>query len=349
MRVVVVGGRGNFGARICRSLAADRDLEVLPTGRRELDVTAASFPSVLAALAPRVVVHCAGPFQGQDYRVAEASIAAGAHYLDLADGRSFVANFASALDARAKSAQVLALSGASTLPALSSAVIDSVADKFDELREVWISIAPGQRAPRGAATLAAVFSYLGRPFTWLSDGTWRDAWGWQELRRIRFAGAGTRWGAACDVPDLMLLPRRYPTLQTVEFRAALELGIQHFALWLAAALRRRGVPLPLERWAGALDVAASLLNIFAGDRGGMLVTVAGRSAGRDKRVTWHLTVPALHGPEIPSIAAALLARRLAHGELSSTGASACMGFLTLADFEPEFSRWSISTTLEESE
>jgi len=39
------------------------------------------------------VIHCAGPFQSQDYRVALAAMAAGAHYLDLADGRQFVARF----------------------------------------------------------------------------------------------------------------------------------------------------------------------------------------------------------------------------------------------------------------
>lgn len=29
------------------------------------------------------------------------------------------------------------------------------------------------------------------------------------------------------------------------------------------------------------------------------------------------------------------------------GAYSCMGFLTLADFEPEFARWAMRTTLEE--
>src|SRR5204863_167445 len=130
--------------------------------------------------------------------------------------------FASSLDAHAKAAGVLAFSGASTLPALSVAVIDSLAARFDHLSDVSIAIAPGQRAPRGAATLAGVLSYAGKPFTWLSGGTWREVWGWQELRRLRFAGLGTRWAAACDVPDLALLPLRYPTLRTAEFRAALE-------------------------------------------------------------------------------------------------------------------------------
>jgi len=356
MRVVVLGGHGNFGARICRALSNDDRIEVIAVGRTErggshvrLDLDSADFPAALKALAPGVVIHCAGPFQGQDYRVAEAAIAAGAHYLDLADGREFVASFAKRMDGVTRAADRLAIAGASTLPALSSAVIDSLAGRFREIAEIQISIAPGQRAPRGSATISSVFSYAGRSFQWLSKGRWVEAWGWQELRRLRFSGLGVRWAAACDVPDLQLLPVRYPGVKTLQFRAALELGVQHFALWLAAALRRAGVPLPLERWAGSLNRVASCLDGFGSDNGGMLVSLAGtRADGSPARVEWHLTAPGGHGPEIPCMAAILLARKLARGELSARGAFACIGFLGLADFEPEFARWGITTVIEEA-
>lgn len=355
MRIVVLGGHGNFGARICRALSSDDRIEVIAVGRAErggnharLDLDSVDFPVALKALAPGVVIHCAGPFQGQDYRVAEAAIAAGAHYLDLADGREFVASFAKRMDAVTRAADRLAIAGASTLPALSSAVIDSLAGRFREIAEIQISIAPGQRTPRGTATLAGVFSYVGRSFRWMNDGRWAEVWGWQELRRLRFAGLGTRWAAACDVPDLQLLPVRYPSVKTLQFRAALELGVQHFVLWLAAAFRRAGVPLPLERWAGPLNRMASRLDVFGSDNGGMLVSLAGtRVDGSRARVEWHLTAPGGNGPEIPCMAAILLARKLARGELSARGASACMGFLELADFELEFSKWRISTVVED--
>ena len=48
----------------------------------------ASFVQRLTALSPGLVIHCVGPFQGQDYRVANAALAAGAHYLDLASAPS---------------------------------------------------------------------------------------------------------------------------------------------------------------------------------------------------------------------------------------------------------------------
>lgn len=353
-RVVVLGGHGNFGARICRALAGDPAMEVRAAGRRQgsdlrLDLDAPDFSARLRQAAPQIVIHCAGPFQGQDYRVARAALAAGAHYIDVADGRSFVARFGEQLNGEARAAGRLALSGASTLPALSAAVLDHLAPRFRVLEEVRIAIAPGQRAPRGAATLAGVFTYAGRSFKWLSGGEWRDAWGWQELTRLRFARMGTRWAAACDVPDLELVPLRYPGLRTVEFRAALELSIQHFFLWLAAGLRRIGVPVPIERWATPLDRVATMLNGFGGEHGGMLVSLVGTGTdGARRRLEWHLTAPANDGPEIPCMAAILLARKLARGEIAERGAYACTGFLALREFEPEFARWRITTAIEES-
>jgi NAD(P)-dependent dehydrogenase (short-subunit alcohol dehydrogenase family) len=353
MRIVVLGGSGNFGARICRALRDDSGIMVVAAGRTSaearLDMGAPGFGKDLAALQPGLVIHCAGPFQGQEYRVASAALAAGAHYIDLADGRAFVAGFAQAMNEQARAADRIALSGASTLPALSSAVVDELARRFARLEEIEISIAPGQRAPRGAATLGAVFSYAGRPFRWLSGGAWRDAWGWQELKRLRFATMGTRWAAACDVPDLELFPARYSGVRTVEFRAALEFPLEHFALWGAAGLRRLGVPLPLERWAGSLDRMASLLDGFGGEYGGMVVAATGTTPdGKRARFEWHLTAPALDGPEIPCMAAILLARRLTRGAIAERGAFACMGFLSLADFASEFASWGMTTSIEEN-
>ena len=43
---------------------------------RALDIDAADFGARLAELSPGLVIHCVGPFQGQDYRVAMAALAA---------------------------------------------------------------------------------------------------------------------------------------------------------------------------------------------------------------------------------------------------------------------------------
>lgn len=351
MRAVVIGASGNFGARICRALARDSGIEVIAAGRNSatarIDIHAPGFERALDALRPGLVIHCAGPFQGQDYRVPRAALAAGAHYLDLADGRDFVARF-SELNAAAKAADRIALSGASTLPALSTAVIDRLKPRFAQMEAIRLAIAPGQRAARGAATLAGVFSYAGRPFRVWREGVWRGACGWQDLRRVRIAGVGTRWAAACDVPDLELLPAHYAGTRTVEFHAALELAVQHFALWFVAGLRRAGLPLPVERWAAPLDKVASWLDAFGSERGGMLVSVSGTDTqGARRRAEWHLVADGGHGPEIPCMAAILLARKIARNAIAERGAHPCMGFLSLDEFEPEFARWGIRSSVEE--
>ena len=213
MRIVVLGGYGNFGARICRALAGRSSAEIIAAGRdpdtgslpaqvgrAKLDVQARNFAAALADLSPSLVVHCAGPFQGQGYHVAEAALAARAHYIDLADGRDFVANFAERINRPARAANLLAVSGASTLPALSSAVIDNVSRRLADVEEIRIVIAPPQRAERGTATLAGIVSYAGKPFKWLSGGEWADAYGWQELRRAELL-AEKEHGASNPMPS----------------------------------------------------------------------------------------------------------------------------------------------------
>lgn len=360
MRVVVLGGTGNFGARIVRALRQDPGIELVSAGRGArrvagaeqvavavLDVAAADFAQRLASLVPDLVIHCVGPFQDQDYRVAQATLAAGAHYLDLADGRDFVANFAAHNDAAARAAGRCAISGASTLPALSGAVLDELCDSLQPL-DIDICIAPGQQAPRGAATLRAVLGYLGRPVEVWEQGAWRRRTGWMDLRRVPLE-FGTRWAALCDVPDLALLPRRHPQLRSARFHAALEFGIEHFALWLLAGLRRAGLPLPVERWAAALNGMAGWLDAWGGEWGGMRVSVRGRHAdGRQLRRTWLLTAPATDGPEIPCMAAILLARRIAAGSAPEPGAAPCTGLLSLAGFAPLFAQWRMRTRIEET-
>lgn len=271
--VVVVGGLGNFGARICRRLAREPGIQVVATGRlvRDrapdrvgiacLDTASMSFARELAALKPDIVIHCAGPFQGQDYRVAEVALDCGAHYLDLADGRAFVAGFDAAMNERARAAGRAAITGVSTLPALSSAVVDYLKPAFVRLASIEIAIAPGQHAPRGTATMAAVLGYAGQGFPWWIDGQWHRVYGWQELIRLPFP-FGARWAAACDVPDLELFPQHYAGIRTVTFRAALEVPLQHFALWGLAGLRRLGLPLPLARWAGGINRIGHWLDRF---------------------------------------------------------------------------------------
>ena len=66
----------------------------------------------------------------------------------------------------------------------------------------------------------------------------------------------------------------------------------------------------------------------------MLVQVSGQ-------LSWHLTASDGNGPEIPGMAAVLLALRMAGSGPAASGAFACMGLLKLEAFEGEFGWWGL--------
>ena len=93
--ILVLGGYGFFGSRICEAIAPDANIRLLIGGRNAAQAQAAASSLGLSAtqgiaidahgteLAQRLtelqvdtVIHTAGPFQGQDYSVARAAISA---------------------------------------------------------------------------------------------------------------------------------------------------------------------------------------------------------------------------------------------------------------------------------
>lgn len=369
MRTLVLGGYGNFGARICRALSGDPSIQLLIGGRDlsraqalatavgadaqgiAIDLGKPGLANSLHDLGVELVIHSAGPFQQQDYGVALAAAKAGAHYIDLADGRRFVCGFAGEMDGSFRAAGRTAISGASTVPALSSAVVDHLCDGWQQIDAIDICIAPAQTAPRGLATLAAVLEYCGEPIQVWMQGRWQPMLGWANPERVSFARMHPRKGALCDVPDLELFPQRYNVTRRVMFRAALEVGMAQRGLAMLAALRSSGWMARPTRLAGLLNSAARALDVLGTSTGGMVVRVDGIDASnRHATRAWHVTAANDHGPEIPCMASIQLARMLARGEQMPTGAFACMNRLRLADFEPEFARWGMLTeTIDESD
>lgn len=354
-RILILGGYGHFGGRIARALADRADCHLLIGGRDAnrardtaaqlqaggasataegvgLDASGAGLADELRRLRVQLVVHSAGPFQGQSYDVARACVAAAAHYIDLADGRDFVAGINS-LDTVARERGVLIVSGASTLPALSSAVVDHYRQRFARIASIRVSIVPGNRMRRGLSTVAGVLSYCGRPFERWQHGKWQTVYGWQDLHRMGYARLGHRWVASCDVPDLALFPQRYGVSETVTFHAGLELVCMQLGLWVMSWLARLHV---VQSWVPAaafLKAAGDRLLAWGSDAGGMHVEITGSDVdGRSQRVFWLLSAFNGHGPEIPCVAAIVLARKLASGALSACGALPCMGLMTLEEF-----------------
>jgi len=362
-RVIVLGGYGNFGKRIVENLATIEGIVVTVAGRElgkaqallndikrgaaaqleaiELNYLADDFTTNLCRLKPFIVIHTCGPFQGQDYRVPKACAAIGAHYIDLADCRRFVCDITQ-LDSLAKESEVMLVSGASSVPGLSSAVIDYYQARFSQIDAIDIAIAPGNQAERGEATVRAILSYTGHPFSTLAQGRWTDRFGWMNMRRVDFGDiVGKRWLANVDVPDLELFPHRYDVKQQVSFQAGLELPILHLSMGFMAYLTKIGL---VKNWSPMTKAIVKMSNLvlpLGSDKGAMRVMINGVDRdGHPASVTWTLYAPNGIGPYIPTLSAIIVARKLLIDNNSvskqNSGAMACINLLTLDDFEPYF-------------
>jgi len=369
--VIVLGGYGLFGSRIVRRLARERGWRIVVAGRDGIaaaklcdalredpaiaamlvplacDVHATGFCDALRREGARLVINTCRPFQRQDYAVARAALDADADYIDLADARDYVAGFG-VLDDAARGRGRVAIAGASTVPALSAAVVDHFLPAFAHLHAIDIGISPGNRTPRGLATVAAILGYVGRPLPWLEDHRRRAVVGWQSLRRHRYpAPVGPRWLAACDVPDLDLFPRRYAGLRELRFRAGLELKRLHLALWILSWLVRAGLVRSLDRYARAMKSLSERFERIGSDAGVMHVEIEGVDRdGRPLGLRWQLVAESGDGPEVPATAAVLLARKIAAGDVETRGAMPCVGLFTLEEFLAALGGYAIRTSIE---
>jgi hypothetical protein len=245
------------------------------------------------------------------------------------------------LDTAAQAAGLSIISGASSVPALSSAAVDHLAKGFRELKEIDIGISPGNRTERGLSTMQAILSYCGKPL----PGAER-AYGWVGSYRHEYpAPVGERLLSPCDVPDLTLLPFRYPGTPHTRFGAGLELRSLHRGMNAMALMTRLGLVSDWSTHAPLLKRAADWFKGLGSDAGAMHVTVTGITAdeGLSSR-TWHLVAMHGDGPYVPTLAAAALVRRLKAADGSLVGAKPCVGILTLADFTRECNGLQIQMT-----
>lgn len=364
LRVLILGGYGNFGSYVCRALADDRRIQLIVAGRNLEkarvfgEILAAANPSEaaridiadpaadLAACRPDFVIHTVGPFQSQDYRLAEAAIACGANYCDLADARDFVAGIG-ALDPAARAAGVAIIAGASSVPCLTAAYLDAAEGEFAAIERVDYGISAAQQTNRGLGTASAILSYVGRPFTTLREGAMRWVFGWQGIHSEVYPELGRRWFGYCDIPDLALFPARYPSLKTMRFCAGHEIATLHAGTWLLSWLVRLRLMPRLDRWADLLLRASFLFDRWGSARSGfhMYIEGRGRDGARLLRRHWIIARRG-HGPNIPCMPAILLARRLAAGESLEPGARPCLDLIALDEYLAALGELDVSVMAE---
>lgn len=358
-KILVLGGYGGFGSRLSRRLAGD-GFQVLVAGRNHeaAEALARQLPNAtplradrngdLAAILdehkPFLLIDAAGPFQQSDHRVAEACIAAGIHYIDLADARDFVGAIGT-LDHRARTAGVSVISGASSVPALSNAVVADLTHDMDEIRSIEMSIGASNRATAGASVASAILSYVGKPVRLWRGRRWRERTGWRMLKRETYAIFGQqslrRLVALADVPDHDLLVSDAKGRPSVIFRAGPEFAFQTLALWLLSWPVAWGWIASLGGFGRFLLPLQGLTARFGTERSAVTIEAKGIAQGAMKARRWTLIAENGDGVEIPTLPAQLLTRSLRDDHLSP-GARHAGGLLQLAEFRELFQALAIA-------
>ncbi|MCW1430786.1 DUF4166 domain-containing protein [Novosphingobium sp. JCM 18896] len=358
-RVLVLGGYGGFGGRISRRLAG-QGLEVLVAGRSfakaeafcrgdphliPVELERSDIVAALSQHAPDLLVDASGPFQAMDLTIPRACIAAGVHYCDIADSRAFVTAVPE-LDAAARKRGVVLISGASSVPALSGAVVRELSTGLDRVTAVEIAISASNRAAAGPAVAAAILGQVGKPFRARRSGREDIAYGWQEPIRIDFEVAGLRplrgrRVALVDVPDFALMPDSLPGTPSVIFRAGTELDFQNVALGLLSWPVRwgwLGSLAGLARWIAPMQRLTARLG---SDRSAMRLRLFGLDGNQRLERRWTLIAEHGDGPEIPALAVPPLAARILAGA-EPPGARDAGQALRLADFQDAFAGLAIA-------
>ncbi|WP_445358084.1 saccharopine dehydrogenase family protein [Microbulbifer sp. ANSA005] len=364
-RVLILGGYGNFGARIAQMLSSEPNIQLIIAGHNKtradrcaqslgglaeglrLERDSINLAAQLKALHLDLLIHCAGPYQREtDYRVAKACIEARTPYIDISDARRFVCDF-HRLSPAAEAAGIAMVSGASSLPGLSSAAIAEIQKELPVIRSVQAAIAPAHKVERGLATVRSGFEALGESFPQLRDGRWRESFAGNHLHSVTLAHpVGKRWLCDFEVPDLELCPRHLPNLNTALFSTGTEPLILQAGLSLCAQLSRLNLPATSSRIA---QIAHKLSARWPGgsSHGGMIVRALGEDAdGRAAGRQWQILGMDGDGVWIPAAPAVALARKFLRGEISDSGARACWQLLKLDEILDELKDYSIVTAIE---
>jgi len=320
--VLVLGGVGQFGKHICRSLAHSGLCNVHISSRSRLKavqlISQESLPNASpvqirrnelasylrsAGNIPTVLINATGPFQnGEGLEVASLCKSHNISYVDLSDSYSWMTNLLKLQDSSS-----LTLTGASTCPSVTSALVDNLSTSP---RTIEVGISPGNHTERGLATVASILSYTGRLIS--SYPETGSSYGWQNMKTRNYFVLGRRWMSNIDTPEMRLFPSSTynQSLESIRMYAGLEHPVLHLGMWIASWMVRltNGI-MDLSRIAPQLKWLSerSFLRSGGSDRGGMYVNVDG--------MTTTIIAGSGQGPVIPSSSSIIIAKKIIQQEV----------------------------------
>jgi Domain of unknown function (DUF4166)/Saccharopine dehydrogenase NADP binding domain len=362
MKILILGGYGTFGGRLAHLMAEEERLvlliagrslhkakkfcEGLPSGAEKVPVffdRNGDVEAQIRKIRPDIVVDAMGPFQayGEDpYRVVKACIANEVDYMDLADGSDFVKGIRQ-FDQEAKAKNIYVLSGVSSFPVLTAAVVRKLSHDMTCVNRIKAGIAPSPYAGVGLNVIRAIASYAGKPVSLLRNGKPATGYALTETMRYTICPPGTlplknTLFSLVDVPDLKVLPELWPELDSIWLGAGPVPEILHrMLIGLAWLVRLRILP-SLLPFASLFHFVTNTLR-WGEHRGGMFVSVEGTNQGGERiERSWHLLAEGGDGPLIPSMAVQALVLHCLAGKKPSAGARPATQELEVSDYEAIF-------------
>jgi len=267
-RILIAGASGVFGRLLARELLETTEAHLLLAGRDSgrLNATCSVLAAgnrieplaldlrdrsaLAAAAAGCFAVACAaGPFQSLPRDLPAAAIRAGVHWLDIADDRDWVLGLLGnrALDEQASEAGLAVMPGASTVPALSGALVRWCCQRLPGATDARITLYMGNRNEKGVAALTSALNT-----------------GFADSRPVRLP-AGRRLASRFESPDSVLL-RSELGLET-EFRVAFELALVNRLVGALSSFTRCLAPGARRRLVRVLLLGAAPLSRFGSDAG----------------------------------------------------------------------------------
>ena len=373
MKILIIGGYGIFGGRLAQLLSERAELTLLIAGRsftkaeefcdlhlHQKSATPVVFDrdenmaNALAKMDVDLVIDASGPFQsyGNDpYRVVKACITQKINYMDFSDASEFVKGIAQ-FDSAAKASNIFILSGVSSFPILTSAVVRKITVDFSSIDTIKGGIAPSPFAVVGLNVIKAITSYAGKPVKLVRNSQPAHGYGLLEHCRYTIAPKGCKplkdvYFSLVDVPDLLVLPELWPSVKSVWMGAGPVPEVLHKMLkgfaWL---VRIRCLP-SLVFLAPIFHFVLNILR-WGEHRGGMFVEVTGVDKHNRKIArSWQLVAEGEDGPYIPAMALQALVLKCLRGQSPESGARPGTLDLELEDYEALFAQRKIHTDIQD--
>jgi saccharopine dehydrogenase-like NADP-dependent oxidoreductase len=362
--VLLLGATGVFGRRLAANLARVDGISVVLVSRQSAKLAAlldelrtltpyteyrtciaerSRLGEIFQQFKPWLVIDASGPFQGLDYAVPQQALAAGCHFLDLADGRDYLMGFAAALHDEATQRGLVALAGVSSSSALSSAALVALTKNWKRIDTVDIVIAPDGIGDVGEAVVRGVLSYAGKPVPQFRFGALQLVLGWMRGREIDLPRLGKRRVVPVETIEAELFSQRFGVRSRVAFYAGLQSNVEMAGLAVLARLRRLGLFEDLSALVVPFAWGRKFTRLFATPMGGMLVRALGLNAdGKWGEADWSLLADLGQGLNVPGLPIVAALRMMLDNQLP-VGARVACGDIPLSHIEKEFEVLKITT------